>query len=540
MMPKQRWIVTALLSLGLLAGLGIPQGFCQTPKHVLVLPPTVHAQQKLVYLQKGVVDMLTTRLTAEGQVVASRQRSSASADPIMEKSQALSLARKEGADFVVFGSLTVFGNSVSTDLKMVKVASGQAEVAFNQTGKSHDDIIAHVSLFATQVNETVFGRKASPAFVSSAQSAPSREDYRRHPESLIKELRRETDQTMLISGGTATPTQSIWRSRRYPFELQGIAIGDVDGDGNVETVVISSNTVYVYRWQAGQLVKMLEKKGGGGKHVGVDVADLNGDGRAEIFVSSYYHPQDRFLSFVLAYNGQDFAVAEKNIGWMFRTLSLDSKKVVLVAQRTVSEEKLFQPGIFEVAYEAGEYVEGERLPVPRYRDVDGLAHGDILNNGQPHYASYVTGGYLAVLTPKGDEEWTSPEKYGGGGVYVEYGPETDMESAKMKYLEPRVLIADVDKDQKSEVLVLKNTDLLGRLLAQTRMFKSGRIECLAWDRMGLFTKWRTRDLSAYISDFYVGDMDNDGNLELVFCLVKKASGPTQSGISQIVLQNLSD
>ena len=72
----------------------------------------------------------------------------------------------------------------------------------------------------------------------------------------------------------------------------------------------------------------------------------------------------------------------------------------------------------------------------------------------------------------------------------------------------RILIQDINKDGKNDVITAKN-HRLSELLSY-RHFTHGEIEIRSWDGIGLAVLWRTRKLSGYISDFAIGDFDNDG------------------------------
>jgi hypothetical protein len=89
------------------------------------------------------------------------------------------------------------------------------------------------------------------------------------------------------------------------------------------------------------------------------------------------------------------------------------------------------------------------------------------------------------------------------------------------YLAQRIHIADLDRDGKNELIVVKNQDVARRLLSRLRIFKSGHIECLTWNTLGLNLKWKTREISRYISDYAIADLNNDGQDELVFSVVAK-------------------
>ena len=81
----------------------------------------------------------------------------------------------------------------------------------------------------------------------------------------------------------------------------------------------------------------------------------------------------------------------------------------------------------------------------------------------------------------------------------------------------RILIQDINKDGKNNVITVRNQRLSE--LISYRTFTSGEIEVRDWDGIGLSVLWTTRKLSGYFSDFGVGDFDNDGKDELVASLV---------------------
>ena len=109
--------------------------------------------------------MLTTRLAQTGMVepVSLEQpkgEGKSAAEP-MNISGAVSEGKKHKADYVIFGSVTVLNDSISTDALVVDVSQQKPVLVFNKSGQSQSDLIGHISLLATQINEEVFGQKAA-------------------------------------------------------------------------------------------------------------------------------------------------------------------------------------------------------------------------------------------------------------------------------------------------------------------------------------------------------------------------------------------
>jgi len=116
---------------------------------------------------------------------------------------------------------------------------------------------------------------------------------------------------------------------------------------------------------------------------------------------------------------------------------------------------------------------------------------------------------------------------GGSGVYLEFYDSTSSNAGgslagvpEMEnfYISQRIQVVDMEGDGQYEVLVVNNRETLGKVFDRFRSYKSGHVDCLFWDTLGLYSKWKTREISGYIADFLVADFDNDGSLELIFAV----------------------
>jgi hypothetical protein len=83
----------------------------------------------------------------------------------------------------------------------------------------------------------------------------------------------------------------------------------------------------------------------------------------------------------------------------------------------------------------------------------------------------------------------------------------------------RLLVTDTNGDGESEVIVVKNYELTGRRLEQFRKYTNAEVESMTWDGLGLQTRWKTRKISGFIRDYFLGDFDNDGKIELVAAVI---------------------
>ncbi len=526
------------------------------PSKVLILPFTVHADKDLSFLKDGIADMLSTRLSRDEMIPIGReetmQASSQLSGTITEKI-AVAIAEKFAADYVVYGSVMALGESISTDARCYDLRKKKDIVVFHQTGKGSGEVISHINLFAAQINTALFGPETPPAVAPAAQPAPakSEDESRRNPETLWNEQKsglkpvlpsQTAPSATVISEQSSASMAEIWKSPTLKTEIQGIAVADVDGDGKNEIVMMTRKDILVYRYSNGTFAKVRDISGSAGDILlGVDAADINGNGKAEIFVSNFIRNNEILSSFVLEWNGTKFdKIAEKQ-RWYYRVIDVPKKGKVLMGQKRGIKE-LFMGGVDELRWNGREYVSSKEQNLPPDVTVFGFAYGDVLNSGGEMTMAFAKNERLRLLDKDGKEEWRSADPYGGSSLYLEYPGEVSNRVGEKElphyYLPQRIWIRDIDKDGKTEVIVSRNTDTTGRYFTRFRLFKSGYITCLAWDNVGMYEKWKTREISGYISDYALADIDNDGKDDLVISVVAQSDSAFGDPKSFVVVQKI--
>jgi len=133
---------------------------------VAILPIVVNATQERDFLRSGLADMLASRLGQEEGVAVLRIDDPAQATTDAATAQAA--AKKAGADFVLFGSFTRFGDGASLDVRCL-AADGEpsdSKAVFVQAGTLGDIIPRLDNLskrVAHHVNGGTTGEAAAPA-----------------------------------------------------------------------------------------------------------------------------------------------------------------------------------------------------------------------------------------------------------------------------------------------------------------------------------------------------------------------------------------
>ena len=514
--------------------------FAAEPSKVAIIPFKMNAQKDLTFLKDGIYDMLASRLSDADKVqVLSREETEKALKTVkgpINESTVRDIGLKLGANFVLFGSLTIFGNSVSIDAKMVDVSGSKPTLAFFDQSQGMDEVIPKINLFAQDINEKVFGRvtvsKQLPVQPQTELVQPQTEqpDVRAHPEKLMqkdgvvsddKDINKTKGSPFISTNDSGKSPNFTWKSRNFKHLFNGLALGDVDGDGKIETVIITPNEVNLYRFENNRFSG--HQKIGENKRkysIGVDIADINGNGYPEIFVTSLNPLKTGISSFVLEYNGQKYVKIIKSCPWYFRVVELPGQGRILLGQKNSSANP-FSGKIYKMLWENSEYVPGDIIKAPRRSNLMGLTLADIMNSGENVVVAYNESDKIQIIDQTGNELWKGSDTFGGSTLYFAMPLDGPGDIENRKYLPMRILCRDVNSDGKPEVIAVNNGGKGPRLLGQLRTFTKSHIESLAWDGLGLTPFWKTRTISGHVRDFIIGDFNNDGSDELVAAVILK-------------------
>jgi len=442
-------------------------------------------------------------------------------------------AKKLGTDYVLYGSLTMFGDSLSIDAKMLDVSGAKPPVAVFSQSPDVGGIIPAVDRFATDINARVFDRGTPEAAVvaTPVPTAPapppgtrddSQDDSRAHPEKLYQRGEGQVS-PFITPKDLILQSPNMWKSANYKYLINGMAIGDVDGDGRSEIVVVSPDEIYVYRLQEGRLREITRQDVGSKRYnIGVDVADINGNGRAEIFVTALTRSKNVVRSYVMEFDGKAFVDIAQDLPWFFRVTDLPARSRILLGQ----EARLYAPyrgGLYEMQWDGGAYVPGNPIVTPRKQvNVLGVALGDVLNAGDETLVAIDRDNHIVIASPSGEALWISDDKYGGSTLFVN-GQITDKgQEENPIYLPTRILIRkSPDGKGKSQVIAVNNHEIMN-MRWNRRDFTNAHIEAFEWDGIGLAPAWSTRNMSGFVRDVQVADFDDDGRQELVIALVTES------------------
>ena len=229
-MSYTRAVISFALFLLLFSGPAVPSMAAQTPAgdtataRVAVLPFAMNTPANLNYLQGGIRDMLSSRLSWQTKVQLVNKSETDRAirgEKEISQSEALRIGAGLKADYVLYGSITSTGQSVSIEAKMVPVSGKTEPVSFYAQTKSLDDIMPQVNLFAQQINQKVFGQPVEKAQTASAEAEAA---ATRNPELLLKDIGApganqvlDERETVPINGGKPSETSTSQAPAKTPL-----------------------------------------------------------------------------------------------------------------------------------------------------------------------------------------------------------------------------------------------------------------------------------------------------------------------------------
>jgi hypothetical protein len=466
------------------------------------------------------------------------------------------LGKRLNTDYVVWGSITKIGNSFSVDGKLVDIAARKSSVGVFTQSQGMDDLIPKITDFAQRINAHILGtvppalsQATAPVAPAAAPSPPPTAQSTKESQIIsgMKAGRKGTYTALInpdfITGTGPLDKKNFWMSDRRPTEFRGMDIGDVNGDGLNETVLIDAKTIYIYQKKGDAFTLLQTIKGSASdNYMAVDVADINQSGIKQIFVTNLR--SETVDSFVLEYRNDKYVKIATGIRWFLRVINTSAGTPMLLGQ-TKGIEKPFDSEIHEIVWSGGRYIQGKKQKIPRGLAVYGLTLDTLSEGGKDRVIALNQDDYLCIYEPTekplwqlqtfgGSDSllWKSDENFGGSNLYVENSQAYE-DSDKKTFINLRILTYDTNKDGKREVVIVKNISSAARLFQNVKLFNAAEVYNLSWDGLGLLENWRTRKINGYVADYQFKDIDNDGENEVVLALVL-STGPSLTGRSVVV------
>lgn len=308
--------------------------------------------------------------------------------------------------------------------------------------------------------------------------------------------------------------EGVWYGPRLEGKPVGVDVADFDGDGKNEIALGFGDRVVLARVVAGNFEPLADYAlGQSGDLVSLDALDLNGDGRAELYLSVVLMNSVRSQVLELR-NGQLEAVI-KEVPFFMRKVQLAGEGAVLLGQSLNPDaanlnQDLAGP-VFRVTRGGDNLQRGAAIDLPPVVTLFGFQPFD--HAGRPLLARLNINDRLQVLEPSGATLWESSDYFGGSEVSFER-PDGTAQGAMTRYafIPPRI-----EPGPDGSVLVPINEG--NRTFSAFRQFNSSHLKSVTYDGYSLVERWRTKPQGGYLGDFRMADADNDGAAEIVMLVM---------------------
>ena len=324
--------------------------------------------------------------------------------------------------------------------------------------------------------------------------------------------------------------KDIWMGPDLGGHPTGLAVADLDGDGQLEVAVVLEKKILIARVAEGQFNQLAEVALPASLQIlSLDALDLDNNGRAELYLSALGAKNARSL--VVEYDGSDYGIVQDGVRWLLRGVTLPGEAgPTLVGQRIDHTVKVFSGDVFRVLRQAGELVEGDPVGLPGQLNLfNFMPFTDDKN--QVNYLYLTDGDYLKVISAEGVQLWESDGYFGGSEDCFMVQEQLRDDIQLPTCMRPRFVMMPGN-----EIVAVQNDGQ--RMVQRYRSFKKSRLVALAWNGFALTERWQTASQPGYLGDFALADADNDGKAELVMAVKFKHKGLTDEARSTVVIYEL--
>ena len=486
----------------------------------VVAPFKVSGPQGYSYLGQAVPSMLTSRLFQQGTFEpAARQDAALKEKAPSSKDAAASMAKKYAADYIVWGSITVMGDQASLD---VSALSPNGKVWKKASTSPVNALISGLQNVADSVNIEVFGRTdVAPAAAAGGPASPNSAFMMNETHGNVSTSGTYLNSSLRYQGEESAASQI--RSQMLKYECFGSEIADIDGDGKNEVLMLAKRKLYAYTWNGEKRLTQIAEYDLPAVMTPVLVRFFKeADGKRYIILTGSDENARTAFSEVLTFSNGKFHTAVKFIDRYLNVVNLPPHfKPVLIGQDP-DRSKTVGGKVYEMQIVDGKLVRrGNIANLPKNATVFNFAWIPAANGkGGDHVVTVTETENLATFNSKGQPLAVTQDVYCAGTTYILGdrgigGLSAHEDDEIMSYVPIRLVVVDLDRDGRYEVLAVKPVTTAGKIFTNYRTYPQGEVHALIWDGMALDLLWKTRRIKGTVCDVTVADVDNNGRLDLV-------------------------
>lgn len=159
------------------------------PEKVAILPFEIHSEKDIDYIQAGIFEMLSSRLSLKDRVMVAHQKDISRTvfnNQLMSDPEFFRTVGKNlDSDYLLTGSITEFSDAFSLDTTILNMKNGHSRSFFAQAD-SIEKIIPELNTLVAKINKEIFHRNSlSSLEIASKKNLSAQESIRANPETLI-------------------------------------------------------------------------------------------------------------------------------------------------------------------------------------------------------------------------------------------------------------------------------------------------------------------------------------------------------------------
>lgn len=276
----------------------------------------------------------------------------------------------------------------------------------------------------------------------------------------------------------------LWSGALMDFAAVGVALGDVDGDGENELAVASQEVLRVYKLKDGKPELLAsEEMPSTVRLMSVECFDLKGAGRAQVYAVT----SDTFRKTVETrlYDFTEGRLAyASSLKWLVRGVYVNNGELKPYAQEIYPGGEFRPSNVRELVYRDGAFSAGEKVNLPRLEWVYGFSLYDFDTKRAGAEALYITdAGKLRVQFQKKNAHFDTDGEYARTPNRLRFG------DVSFKFY-PRVPV--ITAQGGTLVAAFANVPKIGILSDTFGSYKDSDMEFLFWDGVSLSVRETAR------------------------------------------------
>jgi hypothetical protein len=272
------------------------------------------------------------------------------------------------------------------------------------------------------------------------------------------------------------------RGAALPFVITAMAVADFDGSGAKQVVLSDDKAFRLYAYPAAENKVLAEGEipGTGARILSLEAADLDQNGKAELFVSVYNEGFRRLETSVYTLDAGKWSKAA-DLPLLVRSHQ-NAKGQPSLASQQIQDDKTFPFGaVYPLVYKNGKYVQGRPKLNPKRADwLYSFSYAQLDAAGEPAALYLTSVNSLRAQFAKG--HWRSKEGFGQSPTRVRWHEKL------LEFHPPMLSTYDVKGFDK--LYIIRNLAMLGGLATPFGLFNGGELHAKAWTGVAFETAWK--------------------------------------------------